>query len=63
MKDKLGREYKVGDTVIRAYDLGHLSFEKVTRIENGKMYIEGSKVAINFPERMIIWDNPDPIVQ
>lgn len=60
MKDKLGKEYKVGDTVIRAGRHGsssaYLYFAKVTRIENGKMYLDDSKVAIVYPNAMIIWD-------
>ena len=57
LKDMLGREYKVGDKVVKAYTSGravNLCIREVGRMENGKMWLDDSKVAVNFPGRMLI---------
>ncbi len=51
-----GLEFAVGQKVLRAVTSGRSAFLDecvVTRIENGKMYLDNSKVAIQYPER--IW--------
>lgn len=55
--DMLGREFVVGDKVVKAATSGravNLLIGTVTRIENGKMYLDNSKVPINFPGRLLI---------
>ena len=57
-KDYFGRLFSVDDTVFRAYIQGTntpLIYQcKVTRIEDGKVYLDNSKVALKYPERVII---------
>lgn len=46
MKDKFGNDLKVGDSVLRAYRQGNragIEVRTVERIENGKLYLDGSK--------------------
>ncbi len=55
--DMRGQAFVVGDKVAKAYQSGrscNLQVGAVTRIENGKMYMDNSKVAINFPGRLLI---------
>lgn len=57
MKDMKGFAFNEGCTVARAVLWGKspiISLCKVTRIENGKMYLDDSKQAIKFPERLLI---------
>lgn len=64
MKDKLGFAFQEGCKVARAVSRGRSSADieicKVTRIENGKLYLDDSKVAIKFPSRLLIIDQ-DPL--
>lgn len=49
-------EFAVGQQVLRAVTYGRTAYlyhQTVTRIENGRLYLDDSKVAINYPER--IW--------
>jgi hypothetical protein len=55
-KSKNSLNFVVGQTVLRAVTSGRTAYlceQVVTRIENGKMYLDNSKVAIQYPER--IW--------
>lgn len=57
LKDLRGKKFKVGDIVVRAHSLGRgsdVEIVEVTRIEDGKMYMGGSKVAVRYPGRMLI---------
>lgn len=57
LTDILGKAFVVGDKVVKAYQSGravNISVTEVTRIENGKVYLDNSKVAINFPGRLLI---------
>ena len=57
LKDIFGNEFKVGDDVVRAMVLGRvpgLELGKITRIEDGKMYMNNAKVAIRYPGRLMI---------
>ncbi len=59
LKDMLGKPYAVGDKVARAYTGGratNLEIRTVTRIdeENTRLYLNDSKVAINYPQRLLI---------
>lgn len=57
LKDLRGISYVVGDYVAKADISGrsaNLRVSKVTRIENGSMYLDDSKVAIRYPGRMLI---------
>lgn len=57
MKDLKGFTFNVGDQVARAVLWGKspmIELCEVTRIENGKLYLDESKQAIRFPERLLI---------
>jgi hypothetical protein len=57
MLDMRGKAFKVGDRVARAIRAGmavNLEIATVTRIDDGKLYLNDSKVAINYPGRMLI---------
>ena len=59
MQDKLGFAFNEGCKVIRAVMWGKspvLDICTVTRIENGKLYLDDSKQPMKFPERLIIWE-------
>jgi hypothetical protein len=54
-----GIAYKVGDKVAKADSYGSsatLRVSAVTKIENGKMYLDDAKVTIHYPGRMLIID-------
>ncbi|MCI4438130.1 MAG: hypothetical protein JHC33_15090 [Ignisphaera sp.] len=55
--DMLGREFTVGDNVVRATTSGRASsieIVEVTKIWNGRVYVGGSKQPVNFPGRLLI---------
>lgn len=56
--DTKGRPWQVGDTAVKAERHGssapHLRFARVTDIADGKVYLDGSKVPVGFPERMLL---------
>lgn len=57
LNDMIGTPYKIGDRFVRAYTSGrscNLEVCTVTRIENDRMYANGSKVNIKFPGRCLI---------
>lgn len=57
LEDALGREIKVGDTVVRACTSGravNLEFGKVRQIKNNKVYLDTSKVPIAYPGRLLV---------
>lgn len=57
LKDMLGKTFAVSDKVAKACTSGravNLEIGEVTRIEDDKMYLDGSKVAIRFPGRLLI---------
>lgn len=57
LKDMRGIEFKVGDVVARAQKSGqavNIEIVDVTRIEDGKLYVNNSKVKVNFPGRLLI---------
>jgi hypothetical protein len=57
MKDMKGFTFNVGDEVARPVLYGkspHIEFCKVTRIQDGKLYLDDSKQAMRFPERLLI---------
>jgi len=50
-------QFEVGQTVLRAITAGRsalLETRIVTRIEGGKLYLDNSKVAIQYPNRLWI---------
>lgn len=56
-KDKLGRKFKIGDQVARATSSGravNLDICEVTRLEDGKVYLDNSKAHVHFPVRLLI---------
>jgi hypothetical protein len=56
--DVQGREFAVGQTIARPEKIGIDSVAvkicKVTRIDGDKIYLDDSKQAIKFPERLAI---------
>ncbi len=63
MKDMKGFSFNVGCKVVRSVMSGQspkLAICEVTRIEDGKIYLDGSKKAINFPNRLLIIEQ-DPL--
>lgn len=57
--DMRGESFKIGDRVARAYTSGrasNLMISVVTNIKEaeGKIYLDDSKVAINYPGRLLI---------
>lgn len=59
MQDKLGFAFNEGCKVIRAVMWGKspmLEICTVTKIANGKLYLDDSKQPMKFPERLIIWE-------
>ena len=57
--DVQGKPFKVGQRVAKAskyyrIDGLHVVVCKVTRLENGKVYLDDSPRATNFPERLAI---------
>lgn len=54
-KSMNGVVFVVGQTVLKAYVAGRtplIEQRTVTLIENGRLYLDNSKVAINFPNRL-----------
>lgn len=65
MKDLLGFSFTKGCTVARPVLLGKspmINLCKVTRIDGGKLYLDDSKQAMRFPERLLIVEH-DPLVK
>jgi hypothetical protein len=57
MKDMKGFTFNLGDEVARPVLWGkspHIELCKVTRIQDGKLYLDESKQAMRFPERLLI---------
>ena len=54
IKDIRGNVFHVGCEIVRAVGDGYLSFHTVTRIENGRLYLDTSKIAIRYPNRLLI---------
>lgn len=55
--DMLHKQFVVGDKVAKAASFGrsvNLTIGTVTKIEDGKMYLDNSKVAIRYPGRLLI---------
>ncbi len=58
MKDMFGKTICVGDVVLKPTMFGRSPFIEerfVSSIENGKIYLDDSKVAIRFPERLVVF--------
>lgn len=49
--DMRGRPLRVGDRVVRA---SNIEVVDVTRVDNGKVYLDGSPRAVNYPGRLLI---------
>lgn len=57
MEDKLGFAFHVGCEVARAVNYGQspmIDLCIVTRIEDGKLYLDNSKQPIRYPKRLLI---------
>lgn len=55
--DMLDNTFSVGDKVVKTFQSGRASsieIRNITRIENGKLYLDGSHVAVNYPSRLLI---------
>ena len=65
MKDMLGNQFTVGCKVARATMWGKspiISLQIVTRIADGKLYLDDSKQAIRIPDRLLIIEQ-DPLIK
>jgi hypothetical protein len=60
MKDMKGFAFHIGCKIVRAVGDGRLSICTVTRIEDGKIYLDNSKIAIRYPKRLLIIEQ-DPL--
>lgn len=63
LMDMYGRELIVGDKVAKAATSGravNISICEVTRIENGKLYLDNSKVPVVYPGRLLIVNDSIP---
>jgi hypothetical protein len=60
MKDMKGFTFHVGCKIVRAVGDGMLSICTVTRIDDGKIYLDNSKIAIRYPKRLLIIEQ-DPL--
>lgn len=58
--DKRGNCFHEGCVIVRGIGDGHLEICKVTRIEDGKLYLNNSKVPIRYPKRLVIIEQ-DPL--
>lgn len=52
--DMEGNEFYKNCKVARAISDGYLLICEVTRMENGKIYLDNSKVPIKYPRRLLI---------
>jgi hypothetical protein len=65
IKDLMGFSFTLGCTVARPVLLGKspiIEICKVTRIEDGKLYLDNSKVAMKIPSRLLIIEH-DPLIK
>jgi hypothetical protein len=60
MRDMKDNSFHVGCKIVRAVGDGMLSICTVTRIEDGKVYLDNSKIAIRYPKRLLIIEQ-DPL--
>lgn len=58
--DMHGKIFHVGCKVVRAVGDGVLDVCVVTRIEDDKLYLDNSKIAIRYPKRLLIIEQ-DPL--
>ena len=61
--DIYGRDFVVGDKVAKAATSGrgvNISICEVTAIEEGKLYLNNSKVAVVYPQRLLIVNDSIP---
>ena len=58
--DMRGNQFHQGCKVARALDQGVLVIQTVTRIENGKLYLDKSNQPIRFPKALLIIEQ-DPL--
>lgn len=55
--DMLGKQFQIGDIIVRPVTSnrsGNLQIATITDIRDGKLYLSGSKMAINYPSRLLI---------
>lgn len=58
--DKQGFSFHVGCKIVRAISDGCLQICTVTKIEDGKLYLDDSKIPIRYPKRLLIIEQ-DPL--
>lgn len=56
MKDMLGKEFEVGQSVAKAYYTGDLRILKVTKIVNEQVYLGRSTNPLYYPGSVLILD-------
>ena len=60
IKDKLGATFHEGCKVVRAISDGDIAICTVTRISEGKLYLNNSKAPMKYPGRLLIIEQ-DPL--
>lgn len=60
--DLRGNVFHEGCEIVRSVGDGYLQICTVTRIEDGKVYLDRSKIPIRFPQRLLIIKQ-DPLYQ
>ena len=58
--DMIGQGFHVGCKVVRAVGEGYLNICTVTKIEDDKLYLDNSKIAIRYPTRLLVIEQ-DPL--
>jgi hypothetical protein len=62
MNVMFGVEIKIGDVVLKPTMLGRspiIEERKVSDIRNGKIYLDESKVAIQYPDRLVVFNSEE----
>jgi acyl carrier protein len=58
VNDMLGRQFQISDNVARARSRstssGDIQISTVTRVDGDKVFLDNSKVPLNYPERVLI---------
>ena len=59
-KDFNNVELEAGQTIVKANNYGHgwLEVRTVREVKDGKVYLDDSKVAVKFPDRLYIVPTP-----
>lgn len=63
MKDMFDVEIEIGNTVLKPERYGssaaYITVRTVTNIKDGKIYLDDSKVAIQYPDRLVVFNKEE----